>query len=318
MKLSSVFAQYLYQHKKLNLPGIGSFEIDPSVNVPDPSDKNAASFQQYIRFINKPVQRPDDDFIDFIRIQTGKIRPLAESDLESYLSDGKILLNIGKPFFLEGIGTLHKEREGEYEFAPGAPVMERLEGERAGEKVVKKRPAFDSGYSQIEPDNNSNRKALLGIGLALGLGAVIWGGYALYNRNTEPLMPAAIEDNQPVQPAAVPPTDTTTTLTDSNVQRAADSLPVSTPPVSSAPATTSATPGTFRYILETPASKTRALKRIAQLELVSPKMKMETTDSTTFKIYVDLPGTPADTLRIKDSLNAWYWGRKQMKVSIEQ
>jgi hypothetical protein len=315
LKLSSVFAQYFYQNKKLNLPGIGSFEIDPSIPISDSSDKNAPDFKQHIRFTKKAIQKPDDDFIDFIRIQTGKIRPLAESDLESYLSDGKLLLNIGKPFFLEGIGTLHKVGEGDYEFAAGAPVMERLEGDKAGEKIIKKRPAFDSGYSQIEPDNNSNRKALFGIGLALGLGAVIWGGYSLYNRNTEPLTPAAIEDNQPPQ-SATTPVDTATKQTIDTTTRAAvtDSIPVTPAPVSQA----SVIPGTFRYILETPATKTRALKRINQLALVSPKMKMETTDSTSFKIYIDLPGTPADTSRVKDSLNTWYWGRKEMKVSIQQ
>jgi hypothetical protein len=315
LKLSSVFAQYFYQNKKLNLPGIGSFEIDPSIPISDSSDKNAPDFKQHIRFTKKAIQKPDDDFIDFIRIQTGKIRPLAESDLESYLSDGKLLLNIGKPFFLEGIGTLHKVGEGDYEFAAGAPVMERLEGDKAGEKIIKKRPAFDSGYSQIEPDNNSNRKALFGIGLALGLGAVIWGGYSLYNRNTEPLTPAAIEDNQPPQ-SATTPVDTATKQTIDTTTRAAvtDSIPVTPAPVSQA----SEIPGTFRYILETPATKTRALKRINQLALVSPKMKMETTDSTSFKIYIDLPGTPADTARVKDSLNTWYWGRKEMKVSIQQ
>ncbi len=114
LKLSSVFAQYLYQHKKLNLPGIGSFDIDPSVSVPDVAEKSSADFGQYIHFTNKPVARPDEEFIDFIRVQTGKIRPLAESDLESYLSDGKLLLNIGKPFFIEGVGTLHKVREVNY------------------------------------------------------------------------------------------------------------------------------------------------------------------------------------------------------------
>jgi hypothetical protein len=316
LKLSSVFAQYLYQNKKLNLPGIGSFEIDPSFPITDSSDKNSPEFQQHVRFTKKSIQKPDDDFIDFIRIQTGKIRPLAESDLESYLSDGKLLLNIGKPFFLEGIGTLHKVGEGNYEFAAGAPVLDRLEGDKAGEKIIKKRPAFDSGYSQIEPDNNSNRKALLGIGLALGLGAVIWGGYSLYNRNTEPINPAAIEDNQPPQAATTPTLDSSTVQTVDTTARltVTDSLPVSSAPVGQA----SATPGTFRYILETPATKTRALKRIGQLAEVSPKMKMETADSLTFKIYVDLPGTAADTARIKDSLNTWYWGRKEMKVSIQQ
>jgi len=317
LKLSSVFAQYFYQHKKLNLPGIGSFEIDPSVSIPDSNDKNAQDFQQYIRFINKPIHKPDDDFIDFIRIQTGKIRPLAESDLESYISDGKLLLNIGKPFFLEGIGTLHKIKEGDYEFAAGAPVLERLEGDKAGEKMAKKRPAFDSGYSQIEPDNNSNRKALLGIGLALGLGAVIWGGYSLYNRNTEPLTPAAIEDSQTPTEAATPAPDSTNTQNVDTMRVASDSassLVTSTVP---APAPTVAA-GTYKFVLEQSNNKARAIKRINQLELISPRMKMETSDSTTFKIYVVLPGSASDTSRIKDSLNTWYWGRKQMKVSIEQ
>jgi hypothetical protein len=317
LKLSSVFAQYLYQNKKLNLPGIGSFEIDPSVSIPETIDKNTPDFRQYIQFVKKNIQKPDEDFIDFIRIQTGKIRPLAESDLESYLSDGKLLLNIGKPFFLEGIGTLQKIREGDYEFTPGAPVMERLEGDRGGEKMVKKRPAFDSGYSQIEPDNNSNRKALIGIGLAIGLGAVIWGGYSLYNRNTQPLMPAALED-KPVVSAPAPETSSVTPPDTSSKQNA-DSLnsAAATPPVSTNP-NLATEAGSYRYILETTYSKPRALRRIAQLALVSPKMKMETADSTSFRIYVDLPGTSADTTKVKDSLNAWYWGRKEMKVSIQQ
>ncbi|RYY29639.1 MAG: hypothetical protein EOO04_06885 [Chitinophagaceae bacterium] len=310
MKLSSVFAQYLYQNKKLNLPGIGSFEIDRSVSVPDSNDKNVLDFGQYIRFTNKNIAKPDDEFIDFIRIHTGKIRPLAESDLDSYLSDGKLLLNIGKPFFLEGIGTLQKAREGTYEFVPGTPVMERLEGDKGGEKSVKKRPAFDSGYSQIEPENNNNRKALVGVVLALGLAAVIWGGYSLYNRNTEPLMPAAIEDREP---QVTLPADTGTAVTRNDSATVINDAPaVATAPVLS-------TPGSYRYILEIPVSKTRALKRINQLALVSPRIMLRTdADSTSFMIYVDLPGSQADTARIKDSLNAWYWGRKEMRVSIAQ
>jgi hypothetical protein len=311
LKLSSVFAQYLYQNKKLNLPGIGSFDIDPSVSVPDVAEKSSGDFGQYIHFTNKSVARPDDDFIDFIRVQTGKIRPLAESDLESYLSDGKLLLNIGKPFFLEGIGTLHKVREGNYEFVAGAPVMERLEGDKGGEKMIKKRPAFDSGYSQIEPENNNNRKALVGVVLAIGLAAVIWGGYSLYNRNTEPLMPAAIEDQQTTTPPVT--ADTTSLRPDSSATS------IDSGSITAAPASPVSTNGSYRYILEIPVTKTRAVKRINQLALVSPRMMLQTNaDSTEFNIYVDLPGTAADTARIKDSLNAWYWGRKDMRVSIAQ
>ncbi|MET0299592.1 MAG: hypothetical protein ABW036_07515 [Flavitalea sp.] len=316
MKLSSVFAHYLYQNKTINLPGIGTFEIDPSVHIPDPSDKNSTDFMHLIRFTKKNILKADDALIEFIRVHTGKIRPLAESDLESFLSDGKLLLNIGKPFFLEGIGTLQKLRDGDYEYAPGAPVVERLEAEKPGDKVPKQRPAFDSGYSQIEPENNSGRKILIGLGLALGLGAVIWGGYSLYNRNTQPITPAAIEDKQTPPPSTQPEP---VKQADSSALQKIDSLNTAgatQQPLSTAASST--TPGTFRYVLETTENKARAIRRIAQLELINPRIKMETTDSTSFKIFVVLPGTPADTLRTRDSLNLWYYGKKEVKVSVEQ
>ena len=91
------------------------------------TDKNSHELLQHIRFSQKNILKPDEEFIEFIRTHTGKIRPLAESDLESFISDGKILLNIGKPFHLEGIGTLQKSRAGTYEFYPGLPLLEKLE-----------------------------------------------------------------------------------------------------------------------------------------------------------------------------------------------
>ena len=135
IEISSVFAHTSTKTK--TICGDRPFEIDPSVHYLIKHKR--LDFGQYIHFTNKNIAKPDDDFIDFIRIHTGKIRPLAESDLDSYLSDGKLLLNIGKPFFLEGIGTLQKARDGAYEFVPGTPIMERLEGDKGGEKSAKKR-----------------------------------------------------------------------------------------------------------------------------------------------------------------------------------
>ena len=127
LKLSLLFVRFLYQHKQLNLPGIGVFTIDPSINIAEVTEKNSHEYLQHIKFIQRPVAKPDEEFIEFIRTHTGKIRPLAESDLESFLSEGKILLNIGKPFHLDGIGTLQKNRTGNYEFYPGLPLLEKLE-----------------------------------------------------------------------------------------------------------------------------------------------------------------------------------------------
>ncbi len=97
------------------------------VDVHTIADKNSRDLIDHIHYAQKNITRPDEDLIDFIRKHTGKIRPLAESDLETFVADGKLMLNIGKPFHIEGIGTLQKNREGVYEFTPGQPVVQRLE-----------------------------------------------------------------------------------------------------------------------------------------------------------------------------------------------
>ncbi|MBC7849032.1 MAG: hypothetical protein H7Y31_04820, partial [Chitinophagaceae bacterium] len=127
MKISGLLAHFLYEHKLLNLPGIGQFVIDKAVAIPEPSDKNFADFLQQVKFNQKQVLRPDDELIDYIRLKTGKIKPLAESDLDSFVSEGKILLNIGKPMYIEGIGSLHKNKDGKFEFSHGQPMTERTE-----------------------------------------------------------------------------------------------------------------------------------------------------------------------------------------------
>jgi hypothetical protein len=309
LKLSILLAQYFYQHKHLNLPSIGSFHLDAAVSVPDQNDKNFREFLKYVQFTQQPVAKADDALIDYIRAHTGKIRPLAESDLESYLADGKLLLNIGKPFHIEGIGTLHKNKLGIYEFIPGEPSMERMETvsehgrekERESEKpVVKKKSAFDESYSRIEAHNNRRKGLLVGTLVVIGLAVIIWGGYSLYNNND------GKELSTPAQTA-----DTLTQPADTAAKAPADSIPV-TPAVPGVPA------GSYKFIAETTTRKARALKRHAFLLTLNRDFKLETKDSTTFDITVIIPGTPADTTRLKDSLNAWYYGTKPVKVRIAQ
>lgn len=155
MKLSALFAKFLYQHKELKLPGIGIFSLDPSLPVPDIADKNFSDFLKHIRYRQVPVTAADDDFINFIRTETGKIRPLAESDLDSFLSDGKILLNIGKPFHFEGIGYLQKNKEGTYEFTAGEPMLQRLEifSHESNDEASKNKPFFQKNiYKQMRSE----------------------------------------------------------------------------------------------------------------------------------------------------------------------
>ena len=307
MKLSILLAQYFYQHKQLNLPTIGTFSLDAAVTVPDPNDKNFREFLKYVQFKQQAVARPDESLIDYIRTHTGKIKPLAESDLESYLADGKLLLNIGKPFHIDGIGTLTKNKLGIYEFEPGEPTLERMEAApepKVAEKQAQptKKSAFDESYSRIQSHHNRRKGVLVGTLVVIGLAVVLWGGYMLYNRDEKGIeAPVA---TQPVTP------DTQAIKPDTLAAKPVDS--VVTAPAATVP------PGNYKFIFETTEKKARALKRHGFLLTLNRNIQLETKDSLTFNIAVTLPATPDDTTRLKDSLNAWYWGTKPVKVRIAQ
>jgi hypothetical protein len=127
VRISNLLTEFLYQKKQLNIPGIGTFSIDPGITIPDPDDKTFDSFLLNIRFEQRSVLQPDEALVDFIRTKTGKIRPLALADLDSLLSDYRGLLNLGKPVHLEGIGNLNRLRSGKIEFTPGAPAAEQID-----------------------------------------------------------------------------------------------------------------------------------------------------------------------------------------------
>jgi hypothetical protein len=301
LKLSVLFAKYLYQNKSLNLPGIGSFEIDSSIPIPEASEKNYSEFLKNVRFTEKTITKPEEGFIDFIRTHTGKIKPLAESDLDSYLSDGILLLNIGKPFFLEGIGTLQKTRAGRYEFTPGAPLFERLDSyidEKGEEKAYKKKSVFDSEYSQMEPESNAVRKLLIAGGIIIGIAVVIGGGFLLYNKTND--TPTTLK------------TDSITIAKDSINAARADSIirdsarKATNPPISNEG---------YRFVIETTNNKDRALKRYRQLRDLNIPINLETNDSSFFKLYFLLPSNSSDTSRIKDSLERMF---NSKRVIVEE
>lgn len=286
MKLSSLFAKYLYQQKQLRLPGIGVFSLDPSITVPDAADKLFPDFLQNIQFKQQPVNSPDEEFINFIRTETGKIKPLAESDLDSFLSDGKILLNIGKPFQIDGIGHLHKTREGILEFKAGDPSYQKTDVHHHETEI----PVERSKSFFLEPHKStSSRRILLLLGIVVGIIIIIWGGYILYNRNTAPNDGTA---------ATTPPV---TTLP-------SDTMAISSMPDSLQRARTdlAASRSSYKFIIEKTNNKGRAVRRYNQLVENATPIKMETQDSTTFKLYFLLPAAPADTARIRDSLKNWY------------
>ena len=338
MKISVLVAQYFYQHRVLNLPDIGSFYLDDAVDVHTIADKSSRDLLEHIHFAQKKIARPDDELIDFIRKHTGKIKPLAESDLETFIADGKLMLNIGKPFHIEGIGTLHKNKEGVYEFTPGQPVVQRLESpppltshESEPEKPFKMKSVFDDDPNEAR--NASIRRIAIGIGVVVGIGIIVWGGYTLFSSKVK-------------QPANTVTATTTTSEEDTprtsqylhnindpkkalaevikkdsvhiNETRGADSVKevrTTPPPVTTTTPVVTGPSKMYKFILQTTKFKATAEKMYNKLK---PRVVLEAVDSTLYKIVINVPGTPADTTRIKDSLRFWYWGARNNPVIIEQ
>lgn len=308
MKLDRLLAPYLYQHKKLNLPGIGTFEADTSTVVPEDNDKHHTQVQG-ITFKQHSDPEPEQELIEYIKMQTGKMKPLAMADLESFLMLVKQFLNIGKPFYIEGIGTLQKTVGGSLHFTPGEYIISR-----PGSNTQEPAPTA----KKIAPEGKAGaRNVILTLAAITTLAIIGWGGYYLYQLNAD-------KENQeaPVPNTVTLPVDTTQTPViqpDSSLLiKDTTVTPGTTDTTTVKPSPVAAPTGAYTFVFETITDKGKALYRYNYLHKINPKIRLQAkSDSSSFKLYVVLSAMPADTARTKDSLNMWYYGKKELRVKIE-
>ena len=127
MKIEQLIVQFLYKKKKVKLQSIGEFTF-LSDSSSDDSDNETFFFpEDSIQFTFNPKATQDDDLVQYIMTQTGKIKPLAASDLESYIVLSKQFLNIGKTLFLNELGSIQKNQNNEYVFTQGVSVPIKLD-----------------------------------------------------------------------------------------------------------------------------------------------------------------------------------------------
>ena len=162
MKIEQLLVQHFYKHKMATLQGMGILTLSSDVIFPADNDKTIEIPANAIHFTYDDKAKEDESLINFIVQQTRKIRPLAASDLESYFALGKQFLNLGKPFIIEGIGTLHKNQQGLFEFIPGHYVSQKTEVIPA---QLKEKPEGDISFAS--PEKERGRKKWLFFGLTL-------------------------------------------------------------------------------------------------------------------------------------------------------
>ena len=189
LKLPQLLSHFLYQNKTLALPGIGVFTLDSSVAIPSPEEAEQPQILQGISYEQTHVARADTKLIDFIHKYTGKMKPLAESDLDSYLRLGIQLLNIGKPFHFDGIGSIVKNKQEKYEFIPGEYSTTRLilPGDEKAEMTDRKQKMLDEEKKEYAPNQRATKGLLLAIAIVVGITIIGVAGYHLYKKK----MPAA-------------------------------------------------------------------------------------------------------------------------------
>lgn len=280
MKLASLLVRYLYSFKRLELPGIGIFTM-----AEDHSLGGSPEEVPQIGFQHVPGLQESAQLVDYISEQTGKMKPLAAADLQSFLDTVKQFLNIGKPYELEGMGALVKSRAGVLHFSPGLQAPESAgvtaqEKEETGEERNAYRDIF---YGRKK--SRFSRKALTAVLVISGIGLALAGGYIVYKRGDGSGTPQQVTSI--AQPAH-------------EENREQSALPVDTPAVNVVPDS----PAKIRerkFVLEQAEAK-RAFARYQRLKNFQWNVEMETSDSILYTLFVRIASPAYDTMRLADSL----------------
>jgi hypothetical protein len=288
MKIEQLIVQHLYNNKKVTLQDIGSFILSSNVSMPPENEKDGVMPENAITFEYNTRAMEDESLIDFIVQQTRKIKPLATSDLESYCILGREYLNIGKPFPIEGLGTLQKNQSGQYEFIQGNSVNPKLQ---AAPALLKEKDDEEIVFSTPPRKQNRNKSGMIIAGLvflALTVAALV---YFLNKKETD----------QPVSEQVVAADTTTVAKRDS----------VITPPAADTIAR-SRIPGdtsTFKVVLKEYPSKQAADMAFTKLSGYGHTLMVYQKDSSTYRLAMPFTTPLSDTARAKDSLNRFFGGK---------
>ncbi|MFV0605118.1 MAG: hypothetical protein ACK5NK_04670 [Niabella sp.] len=283
MKLSTVLLKYLIANKQLSLPGIGTFTTDGAYN-PDVDGKKTTILNN-VNFNQEKIGTADDELIEFIAKETGKMKVLASADLLSQLDDAIQFINTGKPYYFTGIGTITKKTDGSYDFSPDkyTPASEKKKERKAA--ITEKNTIPQSYIDNTTVKPKKTAPAIILITLALiAIAATVW----FYIKNSE-------KENASLENETVP-TNTSTSTPVTNTPKT-DTVAANTP------IQTASVSNTYTYVLEV-TKEPRATKRYNQLKNISWPVELEIVDSVYKRIIMKLPKAGSDSTRIKDSLSA--------------
>ena len=295
MKTEQLIVQYLYSNKKVTLQDIGVFNIATEINIPEDSDKDIVLPADAIQFVYDPKAPVDDGLVAFIMESTRKIKPLAYSDLESFIILNKQFLNIGKPLVFEGMGTLQKTQVGDYAFTQAA--TSHVTTEEMPKLITEKQKEKISFATPPKEKNTTGNKNLVWIILALViiLGSAI--AIFFYNKDSKVENITATIENAPV--------DTLPNLNKDSIANKVTPIPTPQSVVNDS--------NTFYIVIKEYSDLATANKSLKRFVSFGNNVMLATKDSVTFKLRMPFIKSISDTLRVKDSLSKFF----QVKAYVE-
>ena len=286
LRIENLLNDYLFQQGHLTLPGIGVIRHNGIGEVEQEEETGRYRFSpENLSFEYSPKVEMDGELVSFISRETGKMKSLASSDLESFLQFGQELINISKPFHIRGLGVIQKTSSNTVEFQPddfSKPIFER--GRKNAEDV--RRHKIPEGQMDLSSGRGGLQipiQVLWGLGLAILLAA----GYAIFKYTGS--------SGGTANPIGV-----------KQAPEGAQATPSGAGDKSATPAVVSQKPkSNFRVVIEN-ANRERALKRYADLKEWGHDIRMTTQDSLQFKLYIPIAAPLADTAYHRDSLRIFF------------
>ena len=307
MKIEQLFVQHLYQQKHTTLEGIGFFKLKVDARFPIENEKETTIAPDAFSFEYNLKTPEDESLVDYIVQQTGKIKPLAKSDLESYSMLAKQFLNLGKPLIIEGVGTLQINQKGEYQFLGGNFINPKIDDVF---QQIKERK--DDEVSFESENNTGNKKNSVFIGAAIA--GILLIGLALYYflgmaNNPKPNKVNEIATITDSSMSAINHTDTEKNkiLADSTTKIKLDTNK-NVLPVSPSLSDTSAKE-TFRIILKDYHAQVKVKKAYDRLREWGHKVNIIKTDSANYKLFMSFTRPLSDTNKVRDSIKRFFGGK---------
>lgn len=283
--------EFLSRNKALSIDKIGHLSYFSQADAEQPVVTGNLKFTYDKKAITSK------ELIDYIAEQTGKKRTLIDSDIDSYFELARQIINIGNPHEIEGVGVFKSNKAGQIEFSVPDPGAKKEDA-----RSSKKQQSL-SGTS-FQPEKRKSKNALMifaAIIVLAVLGVIGWGTYKLFMGNGGLFTSTDTAE----QVTILPHRDTIAPKKDSAIsdQQAA---PVN--PNDSA---------YYRFIHETTKYSLRAQKRTITLASYGNPAaydSLQTDSGKIYRLYLKLKILPADSTRIKDSLQKTF----QRTVSIEK